>query len=223
MQRIFDLIFSFLLIIVLSPLFIPIIIILKFTGEGEIFFAQERIGLGGETFKLLKFATMLKNSPSIGTGTITVQNDFRILATGNFLRKTKINELPQLINIFLGNMSLIGPRPQTKRCFEAFPLISQRQIIKVKPGLSGVGSIIFRNEEKIINESHNVDQIYNEIIMPYKGSLEEWYIENNTIMVYFVLILLTIFVVFIPQSKLIWKIFHNLPTPPDILYKWINI
>ena len=98
-------------LVLLSPLLLPLMFILRVTGEGEIFFPQSRVGRGGKDFKLYKFATMLKDSPNMGTGTVTVKNDPRVLPMGGFLRKTKINELPQLINIFNGDMSVIGPRP----------------------------------------------------------------------------------------------------------------
>ena len=150
MQRVFDIIFSGLALIVLSPLMLPLIFLLKITGEGEIFFLQSRVGHGGKHFQLYKFATMLKNSPNMGTGTVTVHNDPRILPIGGFLRKTKINELPQLLNVLRGDMSLIGPRPQTLRCFNAFPEFLQSTIVSVKPGLSGIGSLYFRDEEKKI-------------------------------------------------------------------------
>ena len=101
MDRFFDVLFSGMALLLLSPFLVPIVIILKLTGEGEVFFLQERIGKGGEEFKLFKFATMLKNSPNIGTGTVTMRGDPRVLPVGKFLRKTKINELPQLLNIFL--------------------------------------------------------------------------------------------------------------------------
>ena len=110
MERFFDVIFSGLALLVLSPLLVPIVLILMFSGEGEIFFFQERIGKDGKVFKLFKFATMLKDSPNIGTGTVTMKGDPRILPVGKFLRKTKINELPQLLNIFFGDMSVIGPQ-----------------------------------------------------------------------------------------------------------------
>ena len=107
MIRFFDILFSGIALLILSPLLVPVSIILRLTGEGEVFFLQERIGKGGKKFKLFKFATMLKNSPNIGTGTVTMRNDPRVLPVGKLLRKTKINELPQLLNIFIGDMSVI--------------------------------------------------------------------------------------------------------------------
>ena len=130
MTRLLDIFFSSLAIFIFSPILICIVIILRFTGEGEVFFLQDRVGKDKKNFTLFKFATMLKDSENIGTGTITLHNDPRILPFGSFLRKTKLNELPQLFNILNGTMSVIGPRPQTKRCYEAFPLASIEQIKK---------------------------------------------------------------------------------------------
>ena len=127
-QRLFDILFSVLALIVLSPLFLPIVALLKLTGEGEIFYLQERVGKNKVIFRLFKFATMLKDSPNIGTGFVTMKNDTRVLPLGKKKRKTKINELPQLINILFGDMSVIGPRPQSKRCFEAFIKEHQEEI-----------------------------------------------------------------------------------------------
>ena len=221
MQRFFDIVFSGMALVLLSPLLLPLMFILRVTGEGEIFFPQNRVGRGGNDFKLYKFATMLKDSPNMGTGTVTVKNDPRVLPMGGFLRKTKINELPQLINIFNGDMSVIGPRPQTQRCFDAFPLLSQNQIIKLRPGLSGIGSIIFRNEEDMMHENNDPDKFYDEIVMPYKGSLEEWYVSNQNMGSYFSLIGLTIWIVLGLSSGLVWKLFKDLPHPPIELNPWM--
>jgi lipopolysaccharide/colanic/teichoic acid biosynthesis glycosyltransferase len=221
MQRLFDVIFSGVALITLSPVFLPLLLLLRLTGEGEIFFLQDRIGRQGKYFKLYKFATMLKNSPNIGTGTVTLHKDPRVLPLGGFLRTTKINELPQLINIFRGDMSVIGPRPQTQRCFDAFPTQSQQEIIKVRPGLSGIGSIVFRNEEEMMHANNDPDKFYDEIVMPYKGSLEVWYVSHQNIASYFSLIGLTIWVVLGFSSGLVWKLFKDLPPPLEELDKWM--
>jgi len=184
------------------------------SGEGEIFFLQDRVGKGGKLFKLFKFATMLKNSPSIGTGTVTLKNDPRILPMGHLLRKTKINELPQLLNILNGDMSIIGPRPQTQRCFDAFPSKSQMAIVQVRPGLSGIGSIIFRDEENMMHGHDDPAHFYDNVIMPYKGALEEWYVANQNLSSYSWLIVLTVWVVLFPQSKAAWHVLTSLPSPP---------
>ena len=222
MQRFFDIFLSGLALVFLSPLLVPVVLILRFTGEGEIFFGQERVGLGGKPFKLLKFATMLKDSPNIGTGTITTKDDPRVLPFGKFLRKTKINELPQLINILRGDMSVIGPRPQTQRCFDAFPESSKQKIIQVRPGLSGIGSILFRNEEEMMDAVGDPNRHYDEIIMPYKGMVEEWYVANAGIATYFKSIILTIWVVLFPKSGLAWQAFPGLPTPVEQLEPYMG-
>ncbi len=217
MQRFFDIFFSGLALLVLSPLLIPVAIILKFSGEGEIFFAQQRVGLNGKMFNLLKFATMLKDSPNIGTGTVTLRDDPRVLPIGGFLRKYKINELPQLLNIFLGDMSVVGPRPQTQRCFEAFSDDVQNEIIKVRPGLSGIGSIIFRDEENLLHDANDPMVFYDTIIAPYKGEVEKWYIHNASLVNYFLIIFVTAWVVLFSKSRIVWKAFPSLPAPPKEL------
>ena len=217
MQRLFDLLFSTLALLVLAPLLIPVMIILRLTGEGEIFFGQQRVGQGGGTFGLLKFATMLKNSPNLGTGTVTLKDDPRVLPFGKFLRRTKINELPQLLNILKGDMSVIGPRPQTRRCFDAFPARAQAEIVRVRPGLSGVGSVVFRDEEQMMHDAEDAARFYDEVIMPYKGQLEEWYVARRGLGLYFILIYMTIWVILFPSSGLLWRLFPDLPRPPPEL------
>lgn len=222
MQRFFDVFLSGLALLFLAPLLVPIAILLKLTGEGEVFFLQERIGKNGEKFKLYKFATMLKNSPALGTGTVTVKNDPRILPAGRFLRKTKINELPQLLNIFFGDMSLIGPRPLTVQTFSAYAPDVQEIIGRVKPGLSGVGSIVFRGEEDILADNKDQLGFYKNTIAPYKGELEKWYVFNRSLTNYFKAIVLTVVVVLIPNSSFAWKVFKGLPVPPDELKVLLN-
>lgn len=217
MQRLFDIIFSGIALLILAPLLVPIMILLRFTGEGEVFYVQQRVGANGRMFGLLKFATMLKNSPNIGTGTVTVKNDPRVLPMGGFLRKTKINEMPQLINILVGDMSIVGPRPQDKRCFDVFPKDVQSEIVKVKPGLSGIGSIFFRDEEDLLHEVANPTQFYDEVIAPYKGALEKWYVNNATLTNYFLVIFVTAWVVIFPKSRIAWSVFKGLPVPPPEL------
>lgn len=222
MQRFFDVLFSSLALLVLLPLFVPVMVVLRLTGEGEIFFRQDRMGLGGRPFGLLKFATMLKNAPNMGSGTITVKNDPRVLPFGRFLRKTKINELPQLINILKGDMSVIGPRPQTRRCYEAFPGRSQEAIAQVRPGLSGIGSVVFRAEEEMMEDADQAEQLYDEVIMPYKGRLEEWYVEHRSIGVYFALIFLTFWVVLFNPIRPVWRVFPDLPEPPEAIREYMT-
>ena len=192
MDRFFDILFSGIALLFLSPLFVPIAITLKLTGEGEVFFYRHASVRAGEKFKLFKFATMLKNSPNIGTGTVTMRGDPRVLPVGKFLRKTKINELPQLLNIFFGDMSVIGPRPLTTQTFEVYSDSIQSFIKQVRPGLSGVGSIIFRGEEEIMHGSTASVDFYVSVIAPYKGALEEWFVSNKSMYIYFLAIFVTV-------------------------------
>jgi lipopolysaccharide/colanic/teichoic acid biosynthesis glycosyltransferase len=222
MQRFFDLLFSGLALLVLSPLLIPIALLLRLTGEGEVFFLQERVGKDGKPFKLFKFATMLKNSPSMGTGTVTVKGDPRVLPAGKFLRKTKINELPQLLNILLGDMSVVGPRPQTNRCFMAYPQNLQAIIVKVKPGLSGIGPIVFRGEEDLLAGNASSVDFYDHVIAPFKGQVEAWYVDHQTLFTYFAVILVTVWVVLFPTSSAVWRVFKGLPVPPAELKEPLN-
>ena len=223
MQRLLDIVLAGSALLVLSPLFLVVMLILRLTGEGEIFFKQPRVGQGGESFDVFKFATMMKNSPSLGTGTVTVKDDPRVLPVGRMLRKTKINELPQLLNIMRGDMSIVGPRPQTQRCFEAFPSTSQREIMKVRPGLSGIGSIVFRDEEEMMHSSASPDQLYDNVIMPYKGKLEEWFVAKQGIILYIQLIALTAWAVLFPRSMAVWRSFPDLPQPDPELRKLLDL
>ena len=222
MQRFFDIIFSLLALICLLPFLLPIALALKFTGEGEILFSQKRVGKNGKLFNLFKFATMLKNSPNLGSGTVTLKDDPRVLPFGGFLRKTKINELSQLINILRGDMSIVGPRPQTPRCFDVFPLEYQNIIKKVRPGLSGLGPVVFRDEENILSDNETSIDFYDTVIAPYKGEVESFYVHSQNVVTYFKIILATVWVVLFPKSKIIWRLFPKLPSPPKNLVAVLN-
>ena len=223
MTRLFDVILSSVALLILLPLLAPISILLLCTGEGKVFYRQERIGKGKKSFNLLKFATMLENSPNLPGGDITSGNDPRVLPVGKFLRKTKINEIPQLLNIFLGDISIIGPRPLTPRNFDFYDNETQYAISKIKPGLTGVGSIVFRDEESIIrNSSKSPEECYKEDITPYKGELEKWFYKNQSLYLYFSLIFLTAWVVFFPKSGIVWNVFSSLPTPAAKIKKQLN-
>ena len=198
--RLCDIVLALTAILVLSPVSIPLIILLRLTGEGNIFFKQERLGHAGRPFLLLKFATMLKDSPQMLGGNITSKNDPRILPLGKLLRSTKINELPQLINIARGDMSFIGPRPLTKDNFIKYKKKQQEVIGKLRPGLSGLGSLMFSDEENWLAGSER-DEIYSQIIVPLKSSAELHFSANQSFKMYCVLILATLIIVLIPPFK----------------------
>ena len=222
MTRFFDILFSGLAIIVLFPFMLPIIIGLKLTGEHDIFYFQERIGKDGKPFKVFKFATMMRNSANMKGGLVTLKDDPRILPMGKFLRKTKINELPQLINIFIGNMSIIGYRPFVKKHYDLYSDVVKTQINKIVPGLSGIGSVVFRDEEDILHTVEDPNYVHDKIITPYKGALECWYVEHRNVANYFKLIFATVVVVLKPESKVWQKWFKDLPPVPENLKEYIG-
>lgn len=220
MLRLLDIVLSAIAIFCLAPLLLPVIVILRITGEGEVFYRQERVGLGKKTFYLMKFATMLKDSPNIGSGTITIENDPRVLPFGKFLRKTKINELPQLFNIFFGQMSVIGPRPLTEDNFNMYPEKAREAICGVKPGLSGIGSVVFRDEESMLGAHVDPKIFYETQIAPYKAELELWFVENVGVRTYLLCIMVTIWVVLRPKSQIVRSVFKNLPAPGESLQRY---
>ncbi len=214
-KRIFDIISSLSALLVLSPLLVPIIIGLKLTGEGYIWYLQERVGYKNKKFSIYKFATMLKDSPNMAGGLITTKKDPRLTPLGGFLRTTKINELPQVINILFGHMSVVGPRPVMQKSFDTYPEDIKKVIYNVKPGLTGIGSIIFRDEEKLLTEVKNAGkdpwEYYKNIIYPFKGQVEIWYQNNQNFKTDFFCIFITFWIIVFPESKLIYKVFKDLP------------
>lgn len=220
MTRFFDILFSLVAIIILFPFMIPIMIGLKLTGEHDIFYKQMRVGKGGKEFALLKFATMLRDSPNLPGGLFTADNDPRMLPMGNFLRKTKINELPQLINILKGDMSVIGYRPQVRKQYMFFPEADRKIMQTDIPGLSGMGAIVFRDEEEMLRKVPDHEKFYEEVISPYKAHLECWYIKHKSIFLYFKMIWLTVDAVLHPGSTE-WKKLKGLPKMPKELEEYM--
>jgi lipopolysaccharide/colanic/teichoic acid biosynthesis glycosyltransferase len=218
MTRILDIVLSVIALIFFLPFGLVIILILRCTGEGEIFYTQERIGKNGRKFRVFKFATMLKNSSAIGAGDVTVKNDPRVLPFGNILRKTKLNEIPQFINILIGDMSVVGPRPQTPKNFEYFPQEGKAVISSMCPGLTGIGSIIFRDEELIVAASGKpIETCYREVIGPYKAEVEGWYGERRNLVTYLLLIAVTAWVIIRPKSEIYRRIWPSIPPLPESL------
>jgi lipopolysaccharide/colanic/teichoic acid biosynthesis glycosyltransferase len=155
---------------------------------------------------------MLKDSPNMGTCLLTVKDDPRVLPFGRFLRKTKLNEAPQLLNILAGDMSIIGPRPQALPHFMLFGEHARTEITKVRPGLSGIGSIVFRDEERLLSSnSGSVTEMYASEISRYKGELEVWYVKNQTLWMDFLLFVLTAWVIVFPGSRIVDRVFKDLP------------
>lgn len=217
-----DLLFSLAALLIFSPLLLLIAIALRFSGEGEVFYRQVRIGKGGREFNLLKFATMMKNSPAIGSGELTLPNDPRVLPLGRVLRKTKLNELPQLLNIVAGDLSLIGPRPQTLRYYNCYRPADRAWIDSIRPGLSGVGSILFRDEETLLSKVTDPIAFDDHVITPYKGKIEHWFAVNQSVSLYFALIFTTVLVVLMPNAGLHQRLLRRVPPPPAELSKLLE-
>ncbi len=209
-KRVIDLLIATVALILLSPILVPAIIILKLTGEHEVFYFQKRVGYKNKPFNIWKFATMLKNSPNIGTGEITLRNDPRVTSFGKLLRITKVNELPQIINVFKGDMSIVGPRPLMDVSVKLYPPEIQEKIYDCKPGMTGIGSLIFRDEEKIVSDAADPKAMY-AAIYPYKGALEMWYQQHCSLYTDFMIIFLTAWSIISPKTNLIQKVFKNLP------------
>lgn len=211
-KRFFDIVFSLLALAILSPLLIPIILILLLTGEHEVFYQQPRVGFKNKEFGIWKFATMLKNSPNMGHGDVTVRKDPRITPVGRFLRQSKLNELPQLINILIGNMSFVGPRPLMPAGFNRYSEEFKQRVYNVKPGLTGIGSVVFRDEELIItNSTLPPHECYAKEILPFKGALEVWYQQHRNFFTDVAILFLTAWYIIFPNSSLVHTLFPSLP------------
>lgn len=211
-KRVLDIVLSVLALAILSPLLICVVLILLVTGEHEVLYLQDRVGYKNKVFKIWKFATMTKSSADMGTGGVTLRNDSRVTPFGRILRMSKINELPQLINVLRGEMSIIGPRPLMLVGFDLYSPKFKQLVYQVKPGLTGIGSILFRDEERILSESGLAPMdCYEKIILPYKGELEVWYQRNQSLATDFKLIFLTAWVIVFPHSDLVRRMFPGLP------------
>ncbi|MFR4982326.1 MAG: sugar transferase [Clostridium neonatale] len=189
-KRIFDIVASGLGIIVLSPILLIIALIIKKESDGPVFFKQIRVGEKGRNFEILKYRTMVVDAEKMGRQ-ITVGNDNRITKIGGFLRKYKLDELPQLINVFKGDMSLVGPRPEVPRYVEMYNE-EQRKVLDVKPGITDLASIRYRDENELLGTAEDPDDMYINTIMPDKLALNLEYINKSNVFFDVYIILKTI-------------------------------
>ena len=189
MIRFFDILFSIIGLVLLSPLFTVLYLLIRIESQGGGFYSQERIGKNGKPFKLFKFRSMRIGSDKKGLITIG-EKDNRITHTGYFLRKYKLDELPQLWNVFIGDMSLVGPRPEVKKYTDLYT-DEQRQVLKVRPGITDWASIKYVDENKILGEAKDPDEAYVTLIMPNKIKLNMVYINHQTLGEYFKIIFTT--------------------------------
>jgi lipopolysaccharide/colanic/teichoic acid biosynthesis glycosyltransferase len=191
MLRFLDVFFSLLGLLVLSPFFIFIAIWIKIDSKGAVFYTQKRVGLGGEEFNLIKFRSMRPDSDKLGLLTVGGR-DPRVTKSGYFIRKYKLDELPQLINVLVGEMSLVGPRPEVKKYVDMYT-VEQLKVLNVRPGITDEASIAYKNENELLAKSSNPELTYLEEIMPAKLELNKAFINSPTIINYFRIIFKTIF------------------------------
>lgn len=190
LKRGFDFIASLIGCIILMPIYILIAILIKIDSKGPVFFKQKRVGQYGEIFEILKYRTMVVDAEKIGKQ-ITVGNDNRITKIGKFLRKYKLDELPQLFNVLKGDMSLVGPRPEVPKYVELYN-DEEKKVLNVKPGITDFASIEYRDENEILGKVENPEEYYINVIMKHKLTLNLKYINNNNIFIDIKIILQTL-------------------------------
>ncbi len=189
LKRIFDILVSFFGLVLLLPFFSVIAILIKFDSNGPVFFRQIRVGRFSVPFRIHKFRTMSINSEL--SGRLTIGSDARVTSLGHFLRKTKIDELPQLIDVLIGAMSLVGPRPEVQEFIDCYPQDIREKVLSVRPGITDKASIEMVDENMILAEYSDAKQAYIDIILPIKQKYYLEYVENNNIFLDINLILST--------------------------------
>lgn len=197
LKRIFDISFSFIGILVLLPILLLISLMIKITMAGPVFFIQQRVGKDGKLFMLYKFRTMRVTEFS-KAGSFEPGKTSRITTIGRFLRRTKLDELPQLFNVLKGDMSIVGPRPEVEKWVAVYPE-RWNNVLKVKPGITEKSSVLFRSEESLLTESADPERTYKETILPEKLDLYEEYVSNHSFFGDIKIICITLFHLFYPN------------------------
>ena len=192
-KRLFDIIFSFIGIVFLFPVFIIVSILIKIDSSGPVFFLQERVGLHGKLFKIIKFRSMKTNHNN--SLTVTLENDKRITTIGKILRKYKIDEIPELINVLVGDMSFVGPRPDVPGYADLLKG-NNRNILKLRPGITSRASIKYANEEQLLLDQQDPIAYNNDVIFPDKVKMNLNYYENNNIWIDIKIIFATLYTLF---------------------------
>jgi lipopolysaccharide/colanic/teichoic acid biosynthesis glycosyltransferase len=199
MIRILDFLFSFLGLILLSPFFLLIALFIKLSSSGPVLYKQSRIGLNGLEFDVFKFRSMRQNSDKLGLITVGGR-DPRVTSIGYYLRKYKLDELPQLINVLIGDMSLVGPRPEVKKYVDLYT-IDQKKVLSIRPGITDWASIYYRDENIILGKSTDPENDYIEKVMPDKLTYNLIYFENYGTVEYFKIIFSTLWYIIMPIRK----------------------
>ena len=179
MKRLFDLVFSFLGLVFLAPIWLLIVVLMMVTSKGPIIYKQVRVGKNNKDFKIFKFRTMVVNADKLGLLSVG-DRDARITQIGYYLRKFKLDELPQLANVLRGDMSFVGPRPEVRK-YVNFYNQEQMQVFKVRPGITDLASIAFRNESELLSNQEDPDRYYINVIMPKKLQINLDYLKNSNL------------------------------------------
>jgi lipopolysaccharide/colanic/teichoic acid biosynthesis glycosyltransferase len=179
-KRYFDIVFSAGALLVLAPLLLAVALWVKFDTPGPVFFRQVRVGLRGREFRIFKFRTMRSDAERVGPQ-ITVGADARVTRSGAFLRKYKIDEFPQFINVLIGDMSVVGPRPEVPRYVTLYPAATRDLVLSVRPGITDLASIEYRDENELLGHSANPDRTYIEQVMPAKLAFCERYVREHSL------------------------------------------
>lgn len=194
-KRLFDILCALGGIFILSPLFIIIMLVIKVTSRGDVFFRQARVGKNEKIFRIHKFRTMVTNAEAHGLK-ITVGRDPRITRIGYLLRKTKLDEIPQLIDVLFGNMSLVGPRPEVPEYTQFYPPEIRKKVFSVRPGITDEASIVMIDENDILSKSSNPEQTYIQEILPLKLSYAVKYVDSHNLLLDISLIVKTVMKIF---------------------------
>ncbi len=178
-KRVFDIFFSSLGLLLLIPIFLLISFLVKYDSKGPVFFRQRRVGLNGKIFNIFKFRTMIVEKNT--SNNLTIGDDKRITKVGRILRKYKLDELPQLIDVFLGRMSIVGPRPEVEEFIKMYPIDIRRKILSIKPGITDLASIEMINESYVLSKQKDPIRFYKEEIIPYKQKYYLYYLKNRSL------------------------------------------
>ncbi|MBS9768172.1 MAG: sugar transferase [Flavobacteriaceae bacterium] len=180
MKRLFDFVVSFLGLLAISPILLIVAILIVIDSKGGVFYRQVRVGKGNKDFRIFKFRTMHTNADKLGLITIGGR-DPRVTKVGYYLRKYKLDELPQLINVLVGDMSFVGPRPEVRKYVDLYTE-EQKKVLQVRPGITDLASIEFRNENEILEKQENPNQYYIDVIMPHKLDINLKYLKNRSLL-----------------------------------------
>ncbi len=180
MKRLFDFIMAFFGLLAISPILLIVAILIVIDSKGGVFYRQVRVGKGNKDFRIFKFRTMHTDADKLGLITIGGR-DPRVTKVGYYLRKYKLDELPQLINVLVGDMSFVGPRPEVRKYVDLYTE-EQKKVLQVRPGITDLASIEFRNENEILEKQENPNQYYIDVIMPHKLEINLKYLKNRNLL-----------------------------------------